>query len=101
MQKYEVFLKKIYYLIHDEELESQDGKDATLANAIHAFKCLWNLKYAKDEDEQKFASYLQRLRDWRNDEAHNAPNSTGEEVNTAIKVVVVMYLYVTVYSINI
>lgn len=100
VQKYEAFLKKIYYLIHDEELEGQDGKDATLSNAIHAFKCLWNLKYAKDEDGQKFASYLQMLRDWRNDEAHNAPNSTEEEVNTAIKVVVVMYLFVTAYSIT-
>lgn len=100
VQKYEAFLKKIYYLIHDEELEGQDGKDATLANAIHAFKCLWNLKHAKDEDGQKFASYLQRLRDWRNDEAHNAPNSTEDEINLAIKVVIAMYLYVTAYSIT-
>ena len=100
VQKYEAFLKKIYYLIHDEELEGQDGKDATLANAIHAFKCLWNLKHAKDEDGQKFASYLRRLRDWRNDEAHNAPNSTEDEINLAIKIVIAMYLYVTAYSIT-
>lgn len=84
-------------MIHDEELE---GQDATLANATHAFKCLWNLKHAKDEDGQKFASYLQRLRDWRNDEAHNAPNSTENEINLAIKVVMAMYLYVTAYSIT-
>ena len=71
-----------------------------LADSIHAFNCLWNLKYATDDDGKKFSSYLQMLRDWRNDEAHNAPCSSDAEVDTAIKVVVTMYLYVTAYSIT-
>lgn len=100
VQKYEAFLKKTYFLINDEELEGRDGKDATLADAIHAFKCLWNLKYAKDDDSKKFSSYLQLLRNWRNEEAHNAPLSNEEEVNAAVKVAVAMYLYVTAYSIT-
>ena len=81
-------------------MEGRDGKDATLADAIHAFKCLWNLKYAKDDDSKKFSSYLQLLRNWRNEEAHNAPLSNEEEVNAAVKVAVAMYLYVTAYSIT-
>ena len=40
------------------------------------------------------------LRDWRNDEAHNAPCSSDAEVDAAIKVVVALYLYVTAYSIT-
>lgn len=100
VQKYEAFLKKLYYLIYDDEVPGKDGKDPTLADAIHAFKSLWNLKYATDENGKKFSSYLQLLRDWRNDEAHNAPCSSDAEVDAAIKVVVALYLYVTAYSIT-
>ena len=42
--KFEAYLKKLYYLIHDEEIEGHDGKSPSLADAIHAFRCLWNLK---------------------------------------------------------
>lgn len=100
VQKYEAFLKKLYYLIYDDEVPGKDGKDPTLADAIYAFKSLWNLKYATDENGKKFSSYLQMLRDWRNDEAHNAPCSSDAEVDAAIKVVVALYLYVTAYSIT-
>ena len=40
------------------------------------------------------------LRNWRNDEAHNAPCSSDEEVNAGINVVVSLYLYVMAYSIT-
>lgn len=100
VQKYEAFLKKLYFLIYGYEIEGQNGRDAALAEALHAFKCLWNLKYATDDDGKKFSSYLQMVRSWRNDEAHNAPSSSDEEVNTGIKVVVALYLYVTAHSIR-
>ncbi len=95
VQKYEAFLKKLYYLLNGEELAGRDGKDPTLADSIHAFTCLWNLRYSADADGQKFSSYLQQLRDWRNNEAHNAPSTTEAEVDGAIRVVVSMYIYVT------
>lgn len=100
VQKYEAFLKKLYFLIYGYEIEGQNGRDAALAESLHAFKCLWNLKYATDDDGKKFSSYLQMVRSWRNDEAHNAPSSSDEEVNTGIKVVVALYLYVTAHSIR-
>lgn len=100
VQKYEAFLKKLYYLINDEEISGHDGKEPALADSIHAFRCLWDLKHSTDEDGQKFSGYLQMLRDWRNDEAHNAPCTTDAEVDAAIKVAVSMYLYVTAYSIT-
>ena len=95
-----LFLKKLYFLIYGYEIEGQNGRDAALAEALHAFKCLWNLKYATDDDGKKFSSYLQMVRSWRNDEAHNAPSSSDEEVNTGIRVVVALYLYVTAHSIR-
>jgi type III restriction enzyme, res subunit len=100
VQKFEAFLKKLYYLINDEEINGRDGKDASLSDAVHAFKCLWDLKYAKDEDSKKFEAYLQKVRDWRNEEAHNAPDKNDSDIAVAIKVVVAMYLYVTAYSIT-
>lgn len=100
VQKYESYLKKLYYLINDDEIEGQGGRDAMLADAVHAFRCLWKLKYATDEDGKKFSSYLQMLRDWRNNEAHNAPVNTAADVDAAIKVVVALYLYVTAFSIT-
>ena len=71
-----------------------------MSDAVHAFKCLWDLKYAKDEDSKKFEAYLQKVRDWRNEEAHNAPDKNDSDIAVAIKVVVAMYLYVTAYSIT-
>ena len=100
VQKYEAFLKKLYFLINNDEIQGQDGKEPGLADAIHAFKCLWNLKYSTDDDGKKFSTYLQMVRNWRNDEAHNAPSSSDEEVNAGIKVVVSLYLYVMAYSIT-
>ncbi|MBF1466834.1 MAG: hypothetical protein HXN67_06610 [Prevotella pallens] len=45
VQKYESYLKKLYYLINDDEVEGQDGRDAMLADAVHAFRCLWKLVF--------------------------------------------------------
>jgi len=100
VQKYEAFLKKLYFLINDDEIQGQDGRDPCLSDAIHAFKCLWNLRYSTDADGRKFSAYLEMVRDWRNDESHNAPCSSDEEVNVGIKVVVSLYLYVMAYSIT-
>ena len=98
--KYEAYLKKLYYLIHDEEVEGQGGKSASLVDSIHAFSCLWNLKYGHTEEARKYSQYLQMLRDWRNDSSHSAPTTSEQEMDAAIQIVVAMYLYVTGYSIT-
>lgn len=98
--KFEAYLKKLYYLIHNEEIEGQDGKTATLSNAIHAFDCLWNLKNGQTDEAKKYSDYLQKVRDWRNENTHNAPTNSEKEIDEAIQVVVAMYLYVTGNSIT-
>lgn len=100
VQKYEAFLKKLYFLINKREIEGRDGKTATLADAIHAFQCLWDLKYATADPQKRFGTYLKMVRDWRNEEAHSAPTSNDQEVNAGIKVSVAMYLFVVAYSIT-
>lgn len=98
--KYEAYLKKLYYLIHNEEIEGQNGKSPSLADAIHAFKCLWNLKYGTSAEAKKYSDFLQKLRDWRNDNTHNAPTALEHEIDAALQIVVAMYLYVTGTSIT-
>lgn len=102
LSKYESYLKKLYYLCHGEEVTTQEGStsNATLANAIHGFDCLWKLKYATTDEGKRFSQYLEMVRKWRNDEAHKAPISTDDEVNAAIKILVAMYLFVTGHSIT-
>lgn len=101
VSKFEAYLKKLYYLINGTEVEPREaGRTPSLADAIHSFSCLWNLKYDQTETGQKYYRYLEMLRQWRNDEAHIAPNAPETEVNAAIKIVSAIYLYVTGYSIT-
>ena len=95
--KYEAYLKKLYYLLNEDDVPRNPNtpdKTPGLSECIFAFPCLKKLKYSDDECEQKFKGYLDLLRQWRNDEAHLSPNATEEEINAALKVVTSMYLYV-------
>ena len=95
VSKYEVFLKKLYYLIENKELASQDGiSSATLTDAIHAFGCLWGLRNNTDERYANFKNYIELVRQWRNEEAHLAPNSDEHEIMTATHILVTMYVFV-------
>lgn len=106
VSKYEVYLKKLYYLINNTEVEGQDGKMATFNNAVYALKPLRHLKTAlnhdnyRSDEQRKYAQMLDLVWNWRNDQAHTAPTASEQEVDAAIKVVVAMYLYVTGYSIT-
>lgn len=98
--KYEAFLKKLYYLIHEEEIEGQYGADSSLADALHAFGSLWGLRNNPSPEYKKFADYLSMVRQWRNDESHLAPSASENEVERATTILVAMYLYVTGWSIT-
>jgi type I restriction enzyme R subunit len=92
--KYEVFLKKLYYLINDKELENKDpSKSATLSSAIFGIPSLRNLKYTTNEGLKEFYHRLDIVRQLRNEEAHGSIDVTEKEVDAAIKVVVDMYLF--------
>ena len=96
VSKYEAYLKKLYYVINGEEIQAQEeGKQATLNDALHSFGSLWGLRNNGAAAFKKFSEYLTLLRSWRNDEAHLAPNATEAEVDAALNVVISMYLYVS------
>lgn len=104
VSKYEAYLKKLYYLIHGEEVKASIVKDpstptrpneAQLADTLRAFPVLWQLRHGRDEVSKRYDGYLSLLRSWRNDEAHAAPIATEAEVDVAFKIATALYLFST------
>ena len=94
--RYEVYLKKLYYLIHGEELPArEEGQGATLSNAIFAFTALRGLKNNPKPEYQEFSQRLSMLRQLRNHESHGSIEISEQEVDAAIRIVIDMYLFVT------
>lgn len=98
--RFEVFLKKLYYLLYDKEVPAREGeRDATLGNAIYQFPCLWNLKYSPIAKLQTISGYLELIRSCRNSQegngAHFSAYLSEEEIDKNIKAFVTLYMYVT------
>ena len=94
--KYEVFLKKVYYLLNGKEMVNLKDESSmpTFINCILSLSCLKGLKHNPDERYRKFYDYLEMVKQWRNSESHNAPDASMQELNLAIHVVSTMYLWV-------
>lgn len=98
--KFEVFLKKIYYMIHGEEMRpSGDSDKVTLSTCIFAFDCLKRLRYSTRETEQRLAGYLNIIRNNRNTSDGNGAHAsyllTEAQLDDNIKAFTTLYLYVT------
>ena len=104
VSRFEVFLKKVYYLRNHTTIVStkpgSEGQKATLADCIYQTPCLKRLKYSEDENDKKFFDYLSKVRDWRNDNAHKAPTATEQECDEAINILTSIYLYVVAFGIR-
>lgn len=92
--KFESFLKKLYYLIHKSDVPAKEkGKSATLSNAIYAFDSLRKLHDTKDPELSVFNLRLNMIRDLRNTESHGTITISEEQVDSAIRCCIDMYLY--------
>lgn len=99
--KFEAYLKKLYYLIHGNEIRPRnEGDDVTWKDVIYAHRCLWNLKYSTDTAKQELYGYLLLVKGWRNTESHISPTASEQEVDTAISIIISMYFYATGSSIT-
>ena len=94
--KFEPFLKKLYYLIHNRELTTRDGSTSstTFADCIYGHDSLKRLKHTTDTRYFAFRDYLEKVRGWRNEEAHSAPEMDESDLREAVHVLVTMYVYV-------
>lgn len=98
--KFEVYLKKLYYMLHGEEIQpTEEGKKVTLANCIFAFPCLRNLRWSTKETEHKLSGYLDVIRNNRNTSDGNGAHAsyllTESQLDSNIKAFVTLYFYVT------
>lgn len=92
---YEPFLKKLYYLINGTHIQAQEeGQNATLKDAIFAFRALRGLRNNPQPVYQQFSGYLENLRQWRNSEAHESNTATEQDLIGATHIVVAMYIYI-------
>ena len=94
--KYEVFLKKVYYLLNGEEMVNRKDENSmpTFINCILSLSCLRGLRNNPDGRYHKFYDYLELVKKWRNSESHTAPDASMKELDSAIHVVSTMYLWV-------
>lgn len=94
--KYEVFLKKVYYLLNGEEMVNRKDENSmpTFINCILSLSCLRGLRNNPDGRYHKFYDYLELVKQWRNSESHTAPDASMKELDSAIHVVSTMYLWV-------
>ena len=94
LMKYEVFLKKLYYLINNRELVDRDpNRNATLSSAIFGIPSLKRLKYSHNTAEIEFSERLEMLRQLRNEEAHGSADVNEQDIDRVIGIVTDMYLY--------
>ena len=103
--KFEVYLKKLYYMLHGTEIQpTEEGRNVTLANCIHAFPCLKRLRWSTKETEQKLSGYLDIIRNNRNTSDGNGAHSsyllTEKQLDDNIKAFVTLYIYVTGMCLN-
>lgn len=100
--KFEPFLKKLYYLINSRELTTREGSadSTTFADCIFGHESLKRLKHTTDARYYRFRDYLEKVRGWRNDEAHSAPEIPDAELREAVHILVTMYAYVISRSIT-
>lgn len=97
--KFEVYLKKLYYMLHGEELHPEEGKKATLAACIFAFPALKRLRWSTKETEQRLSAYLDLIRSNRNTSEGNGAHASyllsEEQLDRNIQAFVTLYLYIT------
>lgn len=96
LTKYEAFLKKLYYILKGYEMRPvlQEHQTAAFMDAVLSFPCLAGLRNNPDPTYQKFATYLEMVKNWRNDESHEAVTSTEQELKAATHILVAMYVFV-------
>lgn len=100
--KFEPFLKKLYYLINNRELTTREGaiESTTFSDCIFGHDSLRRLKHTTDARYYRFRDYLEKVRGWRNEEAHSAPEIADAELRDAVHILITMYAYVVARSIT-
>ena len=103
--KFEVFLKKVYYMINHFEIQpSEEGREVTLPTCIFAFPCLRKLKYGNSDLEKRLYNYQLLIRANRNTSNGNGAHAScllpEETLDINIKSFLTLYFYVIAMNIE-
>lgn len=91
--KYEAFLRKIYFLCHDAELNEDTVKPSGLVHVVQQFPEIQKLYGTKSKEYIKMKDYYHKLYTWRNNHTHQAPILKKEELQQSLQAIVAMYVY--------
>lgn len=100
VNKFEAFLRKIYYMREGEEVPADENGRQGLVNTVKKFPMLQRLYHNTDPKFANFKAYYDNLYNWRNDEAHSAPEIKDEEIDAALHIVISLYVFATMISIT-
>lgn len=96
--KFEVFLKKVYYLLNGHEIPEPEDSYATLRTAIRKFECLYTLTTAPEQHFRTLCENLDNIVKSRNTRmgngAHFDLRQPIEKTEQDIKDLITMMLYV-------
>lgn len=90
----------LYFIINNRELTTRGGSadTATFSDCMFGHESLKRLKHTTDARYFRFRDYLDKVRGWRNEEAHSAPEIPDAELREAVHILVTMYAYVIAKS---
>ena len=92
----EPYLRKICYLKNGKVFGQYEGF-VNVAREITEFSYLYN---TRNPQLAQFKAFYNVIYGWRNENAHLAPKLPNEEVDGAIYMVLCMYMYATMVSVN-
>ena len=92
----EPYLRKICYLKNGKVFGQYEGF-VNVAREITEFSYLYN---TRNSQLAQFKNYYNIIYEWRNENAHLAPKLPNEEVVGAIYMVLCMYIYATMVSVE-
>lgn len=99
IDRFEAYMKKMYFIIHGKELIKEDGGFVQFLDAAKAVNVNW-LHYTEDEKLLNIKSYYKFLHTQRNAESHTAPVVEDCNIRPGIHMATAMYLYATMINIT-
>ena len=98
LNRFEAFMKKIYYISNGKEIANADGSFVQFLDAARAIN-VNGLHFTDDEKLTNLKMFYDFVHSQRNVESHTAPIIDDNHVRPGIHMIVAVYLYATMINI--
>lgn len=99
IDRFEAYMKKIYYLSHGYEYKKEDGSYVQFLDAAKAVN-VHRVKFTEDERLFNMKTYYSFIHSQRNEDTHSAPVIEDCNIMPGIHMATAMYLYATMINIT-